>query len=82
MNIHDEFREFCKGRNLVLNDDQKMTAAFFLQMNNYNPCWLRARRSGVTTLFNALEEFYKFHQPKPLSCEKIELFEEDGECLP
>lgn len=83
MNIHDEFRDFCRSRNLVLTYNQKMTASFFLQMNNYNPCWLRTRRSGVTTLFNALEEFYKFHQPGTgtrLVAEKIELFEEDREC--
>lgn len=72
MNIHKEFAAFLKKRKLTLTNEQQVVATLFLHANSDNPIWLRARRSGVTTLFNALEDFYKYHQPEHPSDKLIE----------
>lgn len=69
MNIHDEFDTFLSNRKLILSHQQRTAATLFLNANQQNPTWLRARRSGVTTLFNALEDFYKYHDPNMTAIE-------------
>lgn len=65
MDLQKEFDKFLADEGIELVPYQLETARAFIACNSWPLSWMRARRTGVTTLFNALEKFYKEHQIEP-----------------